>query len=208
MFSAAWTARLRRILVTVMLLGLAACAAEPKNLFVLLPEDDGTVGSIAVSNPQGVQVLVAAGQATGLDAAGAAPQQPFTLQQDRITRLFADVLGAQPEQPVKFLLYFRTGTTTLTDESERQIPSILAIIAQRRVKPQISVVGHTDRAGSAAVNARLALRRAEAEREILYSYGVGQNAVELSSHGENNPVVPTPDGVSEPRNRRVEVTVR
>jgi outer membrane protein OmpA-like peptidoglycan-associated protein len=206
--TAAWTTTVRRLLVTMMLLGLAACAAEPKNLFVLLEEDDGTVGAIAVSNPQGERVLVAAGQATGMDAATDAPGETFTLEQDRITTLFGDVLDVQPEEPVKFLLYFQTGTTTLTDESERQIPSILAIVAQRRVKPRIAIVGHTDRAGSAAVNARLALRRAEAVREILFSYGIEAEAVELSSHGENNPVVPTPDGVAEPRNRRVEVTVR
>ena len=208
MRSTDWTTKLKRILATMVLLGLAACAAEPKNLFVLLPEDDGTVGSIAVSNAQGEQVLAAAGQATGLDAAGAAPQEPFSLEQDRITRLFGDVLDAQPEEPVKFLLYFRTGTATLTAESDAQIPDILAVIARRKVKPQISVVGHTDRVGRAEDNARLALGRAEAVREILFSYGIDESVVELSSHGENNPVVPTADEVAEPRNRRVEVTVR
>jgi len=202
------TAPLKRLLVTLMMLTLAACAAEPKNLFVLLPEDDGSVGAITVSNAQGSQELTTADQATGMAAATDAPQAPFTLKQGRVNELFGDVLGIQPEKPVKFILYFRTGTTTLTDESERQIPRILAVIGRRRVTPRISVVGHTDRAGSAAGNARLALRRAEAVRDILFSYGVDENEVELSSHGENNPLIPTPDGVREPRNRRVEVTVR
>jgi len=206
--SRAWRNRIGRVLVALALTALAACSTEPKNLFVLLAEDDGTVGSITVSNPQGTQVLATADQATGMDAAGAAPKAPFTLTEDRITTLFGAVLDAQPEKPIKFLLYFHTGTTTLTDESERQIPAILAAIGQRKVKPRIAVVGHTDRAGSVAVNARLALRRAEAVREILFSYGVDEASVDLASHGENNPLIPTPDGVSEPRNRRVEVTVR
>jgi len=32
--------------------------------------------------------------------------------------------------------------------------------------------------------------------------------ITIESHGEKNPLVPTPDDTEEPRNRRVEVTVR
>lgn len=42
----------------------------------------------------------------------------------------------------------------------------------------------------------------------LAAGGGGPGALEITSHGEANPLVPTGDNVSEPRNRRVEVTVR
>jgi outer membrane protein OmpA-like peptidoglycan-associated protein len=32
--------------------------------------------------------------------------------------------------------------------------------------------------------------------------------IEVTSHGERNPLVQTPDNTAEPKNRRVEVTVR
>ena len=38
--------------------------------------------------------------------------------------------------------------------------------------------------------------------------GVDPSTLDISSHGKDNPLVPTGDQVSEPRNRRVEITVR
>jgi len=38
--------------------------------------------------------------------------------------------------------------------------------------------------------------------------GVSPDHIEINYHGEANPLVKTEEGVAEPRNRRVEVTVR
>jgi outer membrane protein OmpA-like peptidoglycan-associated protein len=54
----------------------------------------------------------------------------------------------------------------------------------------------------------LALERAQEVAQWLISEGVDANIIEISSHGEENPVVPTKDEVAEPKNRRVEVNVR
>jgi len=43
---------------------------------------------------------------------------------------------------------------------------------------------------------------------ILFGEGVDSSMLDISSHGKDNPLVPTGDQVSEPRNRRVEITVR
>jgi outer membrane protein OmpA-like peptidoglycan-associated protein len=43
---------------------------------------------------------------------------------------------------------------------------------------------------------------------MLTSRGADPDVLEIKSHGEEDLLVPTADGVSEPRNRRVEVTVR
>jgi len=45
-------------------------------------------------------------------------------------------------------------------------------------------------------------------REALVAAGVPGNVIEIEYHGANNPLIATPRGVSEPRNRRVEVTIR
>ena len=45
-------------------------------------------------------------------------------------------------------------------------------------------------------------------RDQLVAAGLDTRLVEVTSHGETNPVVPTPDNTAEARNRRVEVTVR
>jgi outer membrane protein OmpA-like peptidoglycan-associated protein len=45
-------------------------------------------------------------------------------------------------------------------------------------------------------------------RAILVDAGLSRSAVSVTSHGEAELLVRTADGVSEPRNRRVEITVR
>lgn len=197
---------IRPWLAALSLLVLSACA--PSNLFVLLEDDDGQVGAIQVQNEAGSQTLTQAGQATGLDRAGQEPVEPFVLEEDEIRDVFGEALDAQPEPPATFLLYFRTGTSDLTAESQALIPEILATIDARETPPRIAVVGHTDTLGSASVNAALSLDRANVVRDLLLSRDLDPDFVEATSHGENNPLVPTADDVSEPRNRRVEVTIR
>ena len=77
-----------------------------------------------------------------------------------------------------------------------------------RVAANLTVVGHTDTVGPAALNARLAVRRATVVQEILVGRGISAGSIEATSYGESLLLVPTADNVDEPRNRRVEVIVR
>jgi OOP family OmpA-OmpF porin len=69
----------------------------------------------------------------------------------------------------------------------------------------VQVTGYTDTSGSAAYNQRLSERRAYHVAQLLTRMGVPWNAMTIAGHGENDLAVPTPDGVREPRNRRVTV---
>jgi outer membrane protein OmpA-like peptidoglycan-associated protein len=198
--------RLRLLLALAPLWLLAACGT-PDNLFVLLPNEDGSVGRIEIASTTGSQTLDAAQEATGLDRAGQAPVEPFALTAEEIQTAFGQALAAQPAAPEVFILYFRTGTTELVPESQVQLPDIIATVTARTA-PDVSVTGHTDRAGSDEFNMRLSLDRAESVRDALVEAGLTVERIEVTSHGENNPLIPTADDVSEPRNRRVEVTVR
>jgi outer membrane protein OmpA-like peptidoglycan-associated protein len=95
----------------------------------------------------------------------------------------------------------------LTEESREKIKEVFEAVRERNF-PVIAVVGHTDRYGSARNNEKLAYQRAKVVADGLIAAGAEPKLVELSSHGENNPLVPTPDQVREPRNRRVEISVR
>ena len=116
-------------------------------------------------------------------------------------------MPAEPPPPLTFILYFELGGTDLTASSRDLLEEVLSNV-RLRVAPVVSVVGHTDRAGDAAYNDALALRRARSLRDILVAEGLDPALVEIDSHGEANPLFPTEDGVAEPRNRRVEVTIR
>ena len=57
-------------------------------------------------------------------------------------------------------------------------------------------------------NDALALRRAETVRAMLIARGVAPENIVAVGRGKRELLVPTADGVAEPRNRRVEIVVR
>jgi len=195
-----------RALCLLALLSSAGCGGN-QNLVVLLPDADGAVGRVEVSTPKGSQVLDQAQQATKVTSAGKAPVKPYVVTQKEVDRVFGRALAAQPEPPVKFLLYFKSDSTDLVEESRQLLPRIFDTIKRRR-SMDTSVVGHSDTFGNKDYNLRLSRRRAEAVSQLLFEAGVDRDSLEITSHGEENPLVPTGDNVREPKNRRVEVTVR
>jgi outer membrane protein OmpA-like peptidoglycan-associated protein len=70
---------------------------------------------------------------------------------------------------------------------------------------RIDVSGFTDLAGTQAYNLRLSQRRADAVAGYLMKQGVPKNVMDVKWFGKEHPRVPTPDGVREPQNRRVEI---
>jgi outer membrane protein OmpA-like peptidoglycan-associated protein len=121
--------------------------------------------------------------------------------------MFGKALGAEPPVPKKFILYLRMDSMELVPDSEALIPEIIDCIRDRN-SFDIRINGHSDRAGSDEYNFALSLNRAHYVRDLLVKSGIDEAFITTTSHGEGNPLVPTKDGVPEPRNRRVEVIVR
>lgn len=203
-----WKAWLARTGTGVFLLAMAtACETTPRNLVVLLPEADGGVGEVTVTTAGGVTTLRTAGAATGFDAPKEAPPAIFTLEGEKLGSIFKSAIAAQPTPPTSLTLYFRTGRTRMARSSRALWPTILAEI-RSRTAPDISIIGHTDRAGPDNYNERLSRRRARIIRRRLVKAGIDTDIIDFSWHGEKNPIIRTRDGVSERRNRRVEIIVR
>lgn len=184
---------------------LAGCAGGDR--FALLPDEDGKVGSIVVQNRSGSQTLSQAATLTRVRKPDAAPTVPVPLAQDDLQATWGEARAATPRAPVSILLYFETGGSVLTPDSAALIPTLQPLIAQYPA-PEVTVIGHTDTVGTAADNARLAQSRAQTVRALLTAAGIDPAIILVTSHGEANPLVRTPDKMDEPRNRRVEVTVR
>lgn len=202
---------LRRWLLAPGLLGalllLSACAPTiPRSYVVLVPDPDGAVGQVIVSGQKGSQVLTRAGQVAGIDG-NAVKAELATAQ---FNADFSDAKAAQPAAPEHFLLYFVSGGIRLTDESEIQFNEILARWRTRGAQTivEVVVIGHTDTVGTAENNTVLSAQRAKVVADRLQASGLKLSALTLESHGEKNPLIPTKDGVPEPRNRRVQVTIR
>ena len=109
-------------------------------------------------------------------------------------------------EPSSFVVYFGFNKANI-DASARQVIVMAADEYKRTGAAQISVTGYADKAGQAEHNQRLSERRAEAVRHELERLGVQASAIQVAAEGENDPAVPTPDGVPEARNRRVVIAM-
>ena len=183
---------------------LASCAQQPKQFVVLLPDEDGNVGAVEVKSDRGSKVISDAGAIADI---GNPTATVARLSNEEIALTFGSTRAALPPEPISFVLYFKSDSDELTEESQAALANVLTTIAGRPA-PQVAVVGHTDRVGDAAYNAELASTRAAVVRQLLLARGLSEDVIEVSSHGENNPLILTADGVAEPRNRRVEIVVR
>lgn len=196
-------------LVSCSLLLLAAgCAGRTqRTVVVVLPDGQGSVGEVEVSTAAGARLLDEAGEATVVGSPDSPPEEPFLMEEEEVRSLFGPALEAQPRKPETFTLYFQKGSVGLTEESLALIGGIVEEAGARQ-SADISVVGHTDRVGDEEYNLDLSTRRAEAVRDLLVTGGFDPSILHVTSHGEENPLLPTEDEVPEPLNRRVEVTVR
>jgi outer membrane protein OmpA-like peptidoglycan-associated protein len=198
--------------VAVLLLA-AACATPPKppppasrDIIVLLPDDQGKTGAIVVTSAGVERRLDRPGQSVTVEA-GSPPGLPTVIPGQEVEAIAGPALAALPKPPLRFILYFEHDSTDLTPESQALLKKVLGRI-RPRAPVDISVVGHTDTVGKKKYNYALSLNRARAVASILLGKGVDPSILDITSHGEGNPLVPTGDQVSEPRNRRVEITVR
>jgi len=197
---------MQRLILILMACSLVAGCA-PKSTFVLLPDPNGQIGKIIVTNAQGAQTLNQARQSVAIKSKTDSPGKIKTMDEAEIHSLFGKALDIQPLPPAKFLLYFKPESVQPKPESVSEIPKIMHAIKEKH-SMDISVNGHTDRKGEADYNNELSFQRARRVQKMLEKAGVDPSVITTSSHGKNNPLVPTADDVPEPRNRRVEVIVR
>ncbi len=190
---------------SVLFLAVSACGT--KSTVVLVPDPDGRIGKLTVTNQGGKQTLEEANQSVQIKNKKTAPGIPVKLSHDEIAAVFSDALDAQPLPPAKFILYFLPDSNLLTRKSEKLLPQIIQTILKRK-SHDIVISGHTDTVGTKEYNYRLSLERAKTMFDILVANGAVPNDIRITSHGEGNLLVKTPDEVAEPKNRRVEVVIR
>lgn len=205
------TQRQRRMLqstVCAVVFLLAACS-RTKELVVLLPGEDGKVGSMTVAHGDRTVVLDEPLAAAKIDTRGRVKKDTATPEEAE--RTLAPTRASRPPEPVRFILYYDMNNVEVTAESQPVLEALLTEVAGRDVV-EVEITGHTDRVGNIDDNDRLALMRAQTVRgklqEQLIQRGLQANFIRTVGRGEREPLIPTPDEQPEPRNRRVEVIIR
>ena len=182
---------------------LSACAT-PASRVILLAGPDGKLGKVAVLQQGGETVLATANSSASISRNGKVQTGKASAED---LAGFDAVRGALPARPVSFTLYFEENSDQITVASGVQMPSILREVAARPAV-EVVIIGHTDRVGGEEYNDKLSLARALVVREQLLTKSMVAGQLRAEGRGEREPLVATPDEMPEPRNRRVEISVR
>ena len=187
-----------------LLLTIAGCAHKPS--LVLLPDEDGGSGQVAILEAGGKANETVVATANSRASLGARPSVK-PLGAKGLKPEEAALLGELPPPARSFTLYFFEGTTTTTPESAPAIEELRAEIA-KRPGADVQVTGHTDTVGSEADNDELSQKRAEEILNLLVSKGFDRSVMSAVGRGERELKEATADNVGSAVNRRVEVIVR
>lgn len=126
----------------------------------------------------------------------------FELMPDQAPPPSPGVAGA----PETYLVFFDWDKSNLTPEA-RAIVQTAATNAKRTGARNIEVTGYTDTSGPPGYNLGLSRRRAESVKAELVKQGISAASVTTVGKGETELLVPTPDGVREPQNRRARIVI-
>lgn len=183
-------------------------ATRPVERITLLPQQDGSTSGIVVQSKTGATSV--------LDR----PYSVATVTENRIgsaqtdeaavkTR-YSELFDALPARPRSYTVFFNSGGTRLTPESERFLPIIVRVLVDLKELPasEFTVIGHADEVGSNALNDDLSRQRAMSVVAILRARGIDTTRTSIVGRGSRDPLVPTRKGVSEERNRRVEIRLK
>ena len=140
-------------------------------------------------------------------------QQEENIQPDHIAACrdefyaaMAIIEGVRPIGDATYFVFFDFDQSVITATAQPVIQEVIADWSASGT-PGIAVVGHTDRSGNPGYNLGLSQRRAAAVSAALQAGGVPGASITTDALGESAPLVPTPDGVREPSNRRAEITL-
>lgn len=115
--------------------------------------------------------------------------------------------GPMAPQDAMYLVFFDWDKSDLNQGAAKVLD---AVAAEVKANPPagLNIVGHADTSGPKDYNQRLAMRRATAVKDALIQRGVSAQMISIESHGEDDLLVPTPDNVREPANRRANISFR
>ena len=185
-------------------LTLAGCAHSS---LVLLPDEDGGHGEVAVLSTDGTGKETVVSDANSRTTLGGSQPSTRPLGAKGLKPTEAALIEALPPPARSFTLYFLEGTTDMTAESAPVLEQLRAEIASRP-GAEVQVTGHTDTVGSDADNDALSQKRAEEILNLLASRGFDRSIMSAVGRGERELKEATADNMGNPANRRVEVIVR
>ena len=103
-------------------------------------------------------------------------------------------------------ILFNTNSSTLSSDAKANIEEFAAKMKDLE-DTDITVWGHTDNTGTAAVNERISKQRADAVAKVLTANGIAQDRITSEGKSYNMPVADNATAEGKAQNRRVEIYI-
>lgn len=122
----------------------------------------------------------------------------------------SNVFDIDPAEPMAaenamYLVFFNWDSSKLSTGATSVLDAVSDEVSTNTPN-SVNVIGHADTSGPTDYNERLAIRRAKAVKTYLTNSGVDASMISMDARGEGELLVPTPDNVREPANRRVNIS--
>ncbi|MBF0355265.1 MAG: OmpA family protein [Alphaproteobacteria bacterium] len=105
-----------------------------------------------------------------------------------------------------YQVFFDSNMSDIDARGQTVVKNV-AYVVKNNDTTRVTVIGKTDRVGSAPANMALSQRRADKVRDALVSAGVPLSHIDTRWTGETKQNVSTNDDMDEQRNRAVDITV-
>ncbi|MEQ1509556.1 MAG: OmpA family protein, partial [Sphingopyxis sp.] len=103
-----------------------------------------------------------------------------------------------------YIVFFDWDKDAITADAAQTLDNAVSAYANCR-NTTVMIAGHADRSGRPAYNVGLSQRRANNVQGYMAARGIPGGAMTTNALGESQNRVPTPDGVRNDQNRRVEI---
>ncbi len=178
-----------------------------ENSEIILIKNSKNHNAIVVNTDKGSVVVDKPYMKVSLIDRETPPSKPKKVSKEEIEEKFSDTLKLLPKKPISIILYFKSGSYELTEESKNKLKSVLQLI-KKRFPCLVDIIGHTDTVGSWESNIALSLKRAKFVKNILIKNGADSSLLTAKGYGESELLVNTSNEVSEPKNRNVEIFIK
>ncbi len=196
---------MRVFFLSILMLLFIGCATKSSTVVLL---DSGKVGSsVIVSTNKGSTRINKIDAYVNLNSAEEAPTAMKMMPKEEIFKRFGNVLNAAPAKPLSYILYFKNGSTELTEPSKKMLEKSLKSIKER-APCSVDIIGHTDTIGSSSINQKISLNRAKYIKSIILQRKIKVLSIKEKGYGENDLLVKTANNKANAKNRNVEVFIK
>lgn len=103
-------------------------------------------------------------------------------------------------------LQFETGSDIIKKESYIALDNLVRLLKAKK-SYLVSIDGHTDNIGNAAVNRRLSKQRAQSVKKYIVSKGIAADRLFVEGYGSTKPIATNATAAGRKKNRRVEFLI-